>query len=127
MALTAGAVTAFAGWLLAALVGHAYKVVPFITWSALRARGITVNKAGGPLGFADLYDHRAAAGVYALLTAGVAAVCTGFALSWPTAVAAGGIMPSAAGATAAVNLSAIPARMLRRRRYGPGSPSRPAP
>jgi hypothetical protein len=113
-ALTAAAVTAFAGWLLEAFAGHAHKVVPFITWSALRARGITVSKAGRPLGFGDLYDHRAAAASYGLVTAGIAAVCAGFGLSWPTAIAAGGAMLAGAGVAAAANLSAIPARMLRR-------------
>jgi hypothetical protein len=39
MALAAAAVTAFAGWLLEALAGHAHKVVPFIVWSVLRGRG----------------------------------------------------------------------------------------
>ncbi|HEX9033150.1 MAG TPA: hypothetical protein VF834_15030, partial [Streptosporangiaceae bacterium] len=89
VALTAAAVTAFAGWLLEALVGHAHKVVPFILWSALRARGVRTVK-GRPLGFADLYDHRLAATVYGVLTAGIAAVCTGFAGSLPAAIAVGG-------------------------------------
>jgi nitrite reductase (NO-forming) len=114
LALAAAAVTAFAGWLLEALVGHAHKVVPFITWSALRARGITATTAGQPLGFADLYDHRAAAAIYALVTAGIAGACTGFGFSWSVGLAVGGALLAAAGATAAVNLSVIPARMLRR-------------
>ena len=75
MALAAAAVTAFAGWLLAALTGHAHKVVPFILWSVLRGRGIATRPSGRPLGFGDLYDHRIAAGSYALVTAGIAAVC----------------------------------------------------
>ena len=75
MALAAAAVTAFAGWLLEALTGHAHKVVPFILWSVLRGRGIAAGPSGRPLGFGDLYDHRIAAGTYALVTAGIAAVC----------------------------------------------------
>jgi hypothetical protein len=70
MALAAAAVTAFGGWLLEAVAGHAHKVVPFIVWSALRGRGITTGPSGRPLGFGDLYAHRVAAATYALVTAG---------------------------------------------------------
>jgi len=132
LALAAAAVTAFAGWLLEALVGHAHKVVPFIVWSVLRAHGIGTAKTGRPLGFAALYDHRAAAAVYAVLTAGLAAVCTGFGISSPGAIAAGGLLLAAAGVLVAVNLSVFPALLLWRpsaRRAGnarqPGR-SRPA-
>ena len=47
MALAAAAVTASAGWLLAALTGHAHKVVPFILWSVLRGRGIATGPSAG--------------------------------------------------------------------------------
>ena len=114
MALAAAAVTAFAGWLLAALTGHAHKVVPFILWSVLRGRGIATGPSGRPLGFGDLYDHRIAAGSYALVTAGIAAACAGFAATQPAALAAGGGMLAAAGLVAAANLSVTPALLLRK-------------
>ncbi len=128
VALVAAAVTAFAGWLLEALVGHSHKVVPFIVWSVLRARGISTGPSGKPLGFADLYGHRLAAATYTLVTAGLAAVCTGFAASRPAVIAAGGWLLAAAGAAAAANLSVTPARMLRRagRRRGTAGPGRSA-
>ena len=120
MALAAAAVTAFAGWLLEALAGHAHKVVPFILWSVLRGRGIAINSSGGPLGFGDLYDHRLAAATYALVTAGVTAVAAGFGATQPAALAAGGGLLAAAGLTAAANLSVTPALLLRK---APGSPA----
>jgi hypothetical protein len=113
MALSAAAVTAFAGWLLEALTGHAHKVVPFILWSVLRGRGIATSPPGGPLGFADLYDHRLAAATYALVTAGVTAVCAGFGATQPAALAAGGGMLAVAGLVAAANLSVTPALLMR--------------
>jgi hypothetical protein len=113
MALAAAAVTAFAGWLLEALVGHAHKVVPFILWSVLRGRGISANSSGGPLGFGDLYDHRLAAGTYALVTAGITAVCAGFGATRPAALAAGGGLLAVAGLAVAANLSVTPARLMR--------------
>jgi hypothetical protein len=114
MALAAAAVTAFAGWLLEALIGHAHKVVPFIVWSVLRGRGIRTNPSGRPLGFGDLYDHRLAVATYALVTAGVTAVAAGFGATQPGALAAGGALLAAAGLIAAGNLSVTPAVLLRR-------------
>lgn len=111
-ALVAAAVAAFSGWLLVALVGHAHKVVPFILWSALRGRGVEKKPDGTPLMFADLYDHRWAATVYGLVTAGIAAVCLGFAGSIPIAIAIGGALFVVAGLCLAANLSIVPTRLL---------------
>ena len=118
MALAAAAVAAFGGWLLEALIGHAHKVVPFIVWSVLRAKGINANLSGGPLGFADLYRQRLAVATYTLVTAGVLAVCTGLAAAWPDVLAVGGSLLAAAGLVAAVNLAATPV-LLRRRSVRP--------
>jgi len=115
MALAAAAVTAFAGWLLEALAGHAHKVVPFIVWSVLRGRGIAVNPAGEPLGFGDLYDHRLAAATYALVTAGITGVCAGLGATQPAVLAVGGGLLAVSGLAAAANLSVTPARLMRNR------------
>jgi hypothetical protein len=114
MALAAAAVTASAGWLLEALAGHAHKVVPFILWSVLRGRGIATGPAGGPLAFADLYDHRLAAASYALVTGAIAAIATGFGATWPAALAVGGGLLAAAGLVTAGNLSVMPALLARK-------------
>jgi hypothetical protein len=116
VALTAAAMTAFAGWLLEALAGHAHKVVPFIVWSVLRGRGIAAGPAGKPLGFADLYGHRLAAATYGLVTGGLAAVSAGFATSAPAVIAVGGGLLAAAGMVVAGSLSVTPALLLRRSR-----------
>jgi hypothetical protein len=112
MALVAAALVAFSGWLLTALVGHAHKVVPFIVWSALRARGVDKGPAGKPLMFSDLYDHRWAGVTYGLVTAGITGLCIGFAASLPAVTAAGGGALVATGIIVAANLSVIPTRML---------------
>src|SRR6185437_2666444 len=114
MALAAAAVAAFAGWLLEALAGHVHKVVPFILWSVLRARGISMNRSGAPLGFADLYDHRIAAATYALITLGVTATAAGFGATQPAALMIGGGLLAVAGLAAATNLSVTPALLLRK-------------
>jgi len=113
MALAAAAVTTFAGWALEAITGHAHKVVPFVLWSALRGRGIATAPSGGPLGFADLYDHRLAAASYALVTGGIAAVAAGFGTTQPAFIAVGGALLAAAGLVTAGNLSVTPALLAR--------------
>ncbi|MHB8499047.1 MAG: hypothetical protein ACYDES_13890 [Acidimicrobiales bacterium] len=112
VALLAAAVTAFAGWLLMALVGHVHKIVPFILWSALRGRGISKKADGTSLMFADLYGHRWAGISYGLVTAGITATCLGFAASSSIAIAIGGGLFAATGLCAAVNLSLTPIRLL---------------
>jgi hypothetical protein len=120
--LVAAAVAAFGGWILEAIVGHAHKVVPFIAWSALRARGIEKNRSGGPLMFADLFDRRLAVGAYLVLNAALALLCAGFALSVAAVLAAAGGLLAITGAIAALNLSATPAGMMRSGDSGiPGS------
>lgn len=114
VALAAGAVAAVGGWLLEALVGHAHKVVPFILWSLLRARGVKVGPEGGPLMFADLYNHRWAGVAFASVTGGIGSLCVGLAGSLPVATAVAGVLLAVTGVVVAANLSAIPFRMLYR-------------
>lgn len=111
-ALVAGAVAAFAGWLLETLVGHAHKVVPFIMWSALRAKGTATGPSGRPLLFADLYDHHWAAATYAVLTAGIGLLCVGLAGQIPPLTAVAGGLLAVTGLVVAANLSVRPLRML---------------
>ncbi len=111
VALVAAAMVAFGSWLLEALVGHAHKVVPFIAWSALRARGTATGPTGKPLMFADLYDHRWATASYVTVTCGAAALCVGLAVSVPSVIAVGGGLLALTGLILAVNLSWIPIHM----------------
>ncbi len=112
VALVAAAVAAFGGWVLEALVGHTYKVVPFICWSVLRARGVDKGAAGRPLLFADLYGHVWAALSYALVTAGIAALCFGLAAGVAAATVLAGALFIATGLVTALNLTYRPVRLL---------------
>ncbi len=120
VALAAAALSAFGAWLLEALVGHAHKVVPFVVWSVLRARGIATGPTGRPLLFADLYDHRWAAVSYGTLTCGAAALCAGLGASAPPLVAAAGVLFVTTGLVVAANLSVVPVHLLGRA-AGPAS------
>ncbi|HEU5002343.1 MAG TPA: hypothetical protein VFW71_06135 [Actinomycetota bacterium] len=112
VALVAAAMAAVGGWLLEALVGHAHKVVPFIAWTALRARGVVSGPSGRQLMFADLYNHTWAAVSYGTVTAGIAALCAGLGASAPAATLAGGALLGVTGAVVAANLSVVPGRCL---------------
>ncbi len=111
-ALVAGAVAALGGWLLETLVGHTYKVVPFIAWAALRSRGVDRNGAGRPLMFSDLYNHTWAAATYGSVTAGIACLTVGLSGSVPPLTGAGGVLLTVTALIAASNLSLGPVRML---------------
>lgn len=110
--LAAASITAFAGWILEAFVGHIHKVIPFVVWSMFRSKGVERNLAGQQLMFGDLYNHSIAAAVYGLITAGVASVCYGFASSGSQYLLFGGSLLSVSGALLVVNLSAKSIQLL---------------
>ena len=112
VALVAASISALAGWLLVALVGHSYKIVPFIVWSALRGRGIERNTDGSPLMFGDLYNHSWSTFDFATVNAGVAATCLGFATSTSSLIGVGGGFLVLTGLITLLNLSWRPARIL---------------
>src|SRR5690606_13789501 len=53
--LVSAEIASLAAWLGLAVIGHVHKIVPFIGYSALRARGVTHAPSGKPLMFADLF------------------------------------------------------------------------
>lgn len=108
--VVAAEVAALVGWLALAVIGHAHKVVPFIVYSALRARGVTTNRSGGPLLFSDLYHHGTARVVLVGAAGGLAALITGLLVASPTLVVIGGIAVSATGVLVAANLTIGPLR-----------------
>ena len=112
VALAAAAMAAFGGWLLEALVGHVHKVVPFILWSALRARGVAVGPSGKQLMFADLYSQQLATVTYVTVSVGIVALCLGLGASLSAATALAGLLFILTGFAVAVNLSWLPIRML---------------
>jgi hypothetical protein len=114
--LVAGEVAALVAWLGLAVVGHAHKIVPFIGYTALRARGVTTGPAGRPLLFGDLFHRGAACATLAIATVGFAAALGGILAASPTVLAGGGTLVSGAGALATVNLAGGPRRAARAHR-----------
>lgn len=114
-----------AAWLGLAIVGHAHKIVPFINWSSLRARGVSTGPDGQPLLFGHLFHHGTARLTLVTALTGVAAGLGGLATASPTALRAGGLLLAATGAMATANLglgprrAATPRLTTTRRHHGP--------
>src|SRR6185437_3710328 len=96
-----------------ALIGHAHKVVPFISWGILRKRGIATTKEGQPLLFTHLWDRRAGRASWATAVGGFAAVTAGLAAASSASVLAGGVLLAATGLVTCANLSLGPLRAAR--------------
>jgi len=111
--LVTAEVVALTGWLALAIVGHAHKIVPFIAYTTLRARGIASTAEGRPLLFADLFDHRLARLTYACATIAFPTVIVGVLVASPTTVAWGAVAIAVTGAVATYNLASGPHRVRR--------------
>lgn len=120
--LASAEVAALIGWLSLAVIGHTYKVVPFISYTALRSRGIRRNRDGGPLLFADLFDRRAGIVDAVLAPAAFACVVAGLLASSQQVVAVGGAGILAAGVLTTANLGFGSWRM---RSMAPSTPATP--
>jgi hypothetical protein len=120
--LVAAEVAALVAWLGLAVVGHAHKIVPFIAYTALRARGVASGPTGKPLLFGDLFHHGVARATLAAAAGGFTAVLVGILGTSPPIVAAGGVALSVAGAGATLNLATGPRRATRRHR-APAAPA----
>jgi len=111
--LVSAEVACLAAWLALAVVGHAHKVVPFVSYTALRARGVDRTPAGRPLRFGDLYDPWLARASLAGTVVGFAALTGGLLGASPAAVAAGGTALAATGVLTTANLAGGPIRARR--------------
>lgn len=110
--LAAAEVVALAAWLGLAVVGHAHKIIPFIAYTALRARGVS-RHSGGPLMFTHLYNGRAARAALAGTALGFGGLLTGALSGTPALIASGGITLAATGLLTTANLALGPLRVLR--------------
>jgi hypothetical protein len=108
--LVAAEVASLVAWLGLAVVGHVHKIVPFIGYTVLRARGVTTGPDGRPLLFGDLYHHGVARLTFATATAGFAAAVAGILAASPSAVAAGAAAIAVTGVLVTANLALGPRR-----------------
>lgn len=119
--LVSAEVAALTAWLGLAVVGHAHKIVPFISYTALRARGVTTGPSGRPLLFGDLFHHGVARATFVALAAGFSAVVGGILAGSVTTLSVGAVAVSAGGVLATANLAGGPRRAAVRARTAPAA------
>lgn len=121
--LVAAEVTALIAWLGLAVIGHAHKIVPFIAYSTLRARGISKSASGRPLMFGDLFHHGTARLTLIVAGTGFGLVLAGVLAASSTTVVIGGVAIFATGVMATANLGLGPGRAARQAATAPTNPS----
>jgi len=121
MRLGTAEVAALASWLGLAIIGHSHKIVPFITYSLLRSKGINLHKSGRPLLFGDLYNKKVAWGVFVAAVAAFTGVITGTLLGERTLMSASGILIVCIAVTLTTNF--VVATRSARSSGGAGTPT----
>lgn len=123
--LVAAEVGSLIAWLGLAVTGHSHKIVPFISYTALRAKGVSKHSSGRPLLFGDLYHKGTAWLTLSMIAPGFVAIVVGTVAGSTGAVAIGGVLVGSAGVVAIVNLtmgttraSALPKTDARARSQG---------
>ncbi len=111
--LVAAEVLSLILWLTLAVLGHAHKIVPFISWNRLRDRGIMKGRDGRPLLFAHLVEPFVAKVTFLVAVAGAALGVVGLLSSVSVLVRSAGVLLASAGVLALVNLISGPIRMIR--------------
>lgn len=117
--LASAEIAALVGWIGLAVLGHAHKIVPFISWGVLRSRGLSHTAGGSPLLFSHLYSPALARATFAGAVAGYLAAVVGLAVGSVPAVSISGAVLAASALSATANLAIGPWRVSRTGRKGP--------
>ncbi len=125
--MVAAEIAALLAWLGMAIIGHAHKIVPFIAYAALRARGIQGHRTGRPLLFTDLYRPKPAWVALILGTSGFATLVGGLLGSSSSAIVAAGALLATCSLTVTANLGLGPWRAAREHRSQSQQPLPPQP
>lgn len=111
--IVAAEVLALILWLTLAVIGHAHKIVPFISWNRLRDRGITNGRDGRPLLFAHLVNAPAARATFGLVSIAAIAGLGGILTDTAMSMRVGGVALACGGLVAVTNLVSGPLLMIR--------------
>lgn len=106
--LISAEIAALAAWLGLAIIGHTHKIVPFIGYSALRARGINKAPSGKPLLFGDLFNLGVAKATLVLATLGFMGIVGGLIASTTLPIRLGAASLSIVGIAVSLNLAITP-------------------
>lgn len=112
--LVAAEVASLVSWLGLAVIGHAHRIVPSLSSTRLRARGIATGPAGHPLEVGDLFHAGIARSTLGVGVAGFTLTVAGILVVSPATVAIGGVGIFLTGALTTTNLSLGPRSVARR-------------
>lgn len=99
-------------WLTLAVVGHAHKIVPFISWSRLRATGHTRSLDDKPLMFHHLVHQPTARASFGFAVGSGVASLIGIATVHPLLVQFAGLGLAVTGIAVTINLALGPWRIV---------------
>ncbi len=102
--LAAAEVMSLAAWLSLAVIGHTHKIVPFITYTALRERGIRTVADGKPLMFGNLFNRRAGWVSLVIGCLGFLSIVVGLLTATSALLVIGGIALTVTGLITTANL-----------------------
>ncbi|RIK09933.1 MAG: hypothetical protein DCC49_04925 [Acidobacteria bacterium] len=106
-------VAAAAMWVALAVIGHSHKIVPFITWTTLRKRGISKKPDGKPVLFGDLFSSALARASFGISLAAGVSLIVGILGGMPVLIATGGVLLAACGVLTTSNLALWPRVVVR--------------
>lgn len=112
--LTVTSVAAASMWIALAIVGHAHKIVPFITWTKLREKGVSRRPDGKALLFGDLYNLQIARAAFAGTTLAGAVTLYGILTATRIAITTGGLLLAASSLATTGNLAIVPRILVKR-------------
>lgn len=100
-------------WLGLAVVGHAHKIVPFISWNRLRDRGVRTGRDGKPLLFAHLVNGPMARATLTMAVLGAVCGVVGTLSATSALLRLAGAALAMTGVLAGANLVSGPLLMIR--------------
>ncbi len=110
--LVAAEIVSLGAWIALAIIGHAHKVVPFITWGILRASGVKFTRNNRPLVFSDLLNPSVARASFVMVTFGFTLIIVGLATMDGVLFSFGSGALALAAVSVSSNLAIRPSRML---------------
>ncbi|WP_201732347.1 hypothetical protein [Acidithrix sp. C25] len=110
--LAAAEIVSLGAWIALAVIGHAHKVVPFITWGTLRASGVKFTRNNKPLVFSDLLNPSVARASFVIVTSGFTFIIVGLATMTGVLFSIGSAALALAAISVSLNLAIRPSRML---------------
>lgn len=111
--VASASVAAVVMWVALAVIGHSHKIVPFVTWTTMRKRGISKKPDGKPVLFGDLFSRPLARTSFGISLAAGVSLVSGILGAKPVLITLGGLLLAACGVVTTSNLAFWPRVVVR--------------